>query len=90
MGLGVALAAFGYGAVIIFKTLAFGETVGGYPSLMVALLFLGGVQLVCLGILGEYLGRMFIETKQRPLYLVSAFHPTRTQRSPTHLQPGAP
>ncbi len=71
----VALIAFFYGVVVILKTLAFGDSAAGYPSLMVVLLFLGGVQLLCLGILGEYLGRMFIETKQRPLYLVREFHP---------------
>lgn len=72
-GLTVSLAAFAYGVVIIAKTLAFGEHVSGYPSLMVVMLFLGGVQLLCIGVLGEYLGRMFVETKNRPLYLVEQF-----------------
>ena len=74
LGLLVALCAFIYGATIIVKTLMFGNPVAGYPSLMVVRLFLGGVQLVALGIIGEYLGRMFDETKGRPLYLVNAFH----------------
>ncbi|GAB6196573.1 glycosyltransferase family 2 protein [Lysobacter xanthus] len=73
VGLLVSLAAFGYGAIIIAKTLAFGERVTGYPSLMVVLLFLGGAQLLCIGVLGEYLGRMFVETKHRPLYIVDRF-----------------
>lgn len=89
LGLLVALVAFVYGVAVIIKTLAFGEAIVGYPSLMVALLFLGGVQLLCLGILGEYLGRMFIETKQRPLYLVSEFHPSRGKDSVAIMQ-GAP
>jgi glycosyltransferase involved in cell wall biosynthesis len=74
LGLLVALFAFAYGAWIIVKTLLFGNDVPGYPSLMVVILFLGGVQLVAVGILGEYVGRMFDETKGRPLYLVNAFH----------------
>jgi polyisoprenyl-phosphate glycosyltransferase len=74
LGLMVALGAFSYGAFIIVKTLMFGNPVPGYPSLMVVILFLGGVQLMALGIIGEYLGRMFDETKGRPLYLVNAFH----------------
>ncbi|MCD0278699.1 glycosyltransferase family 2 protein [Xanthomonas melonis] len=72
-----ALLAFVYAGVVVIKTLLLGDTVHGYPSLMVALMLLGGAQLLCLGVLGEYLGRMFIETKHRPLYLVSEFHPTQ-------------
>ena len=69
-GLVVAVVAFVYGAIIVAKTLMFGEPVRGYPSLMSVVLFLGGVQLVALGIIGEYLGRMYDETKRRPLYLI--------------------
>ncbi|MBL0030489.1 MAG: glycosyltransferase family 2 protein [Rhodanobacteraceae bacterium] len=70
IGLLTALVAFVYGAVIIAKTLIYGEPVRGYPSLMSVVLFLGGVQLVALGIIGEYLGRMYEESKRRPLYLI--------------------
>jgi glycosyltransferase involved in cell wall biosynthesis len=70
-----ASAAFIYALVIIYKTLAFGEPVQGYPSLMVVMLFLGGIQLITLGIIGEYLGRTFVETKRRPLYLVKHYDP---------------
>ena len=73
LGLITALAAFVYAAIIVYKTLMFGEPVRGYPSLMVVVLFLGGVQLITIGILGEYIGRMFDETKNRPLYLVQEY-----------------
>jgi glycosyltransferase involved in cell wall biosynthesis len=71
LGLCVAVLALVYAAVIIWKTLAFGDPVRGYPSLMVVVLFLGGVQLISVGILGEYIGRIFNEVKRRPLYLVN-------------------
>lgn len=70
VGFATALAAFGYGGYFIFKTLAFGDPVPGFPTLVTIVLFLGGLQLVALGIIGEYLARMFVEVKQRPLYLV--------------------
>jgi glycosyltransferase involved in cell wall biosynthesis len=69
-GLLTALVAFGYGVKIIVKTLLYGDPVAGYPTLMVVVLFLGGLQLMALGFIGEYLARMFIEVKRRPLYLV--------------------
>ncbi|TVR67310.1 MAG: glycosyltransferase [Candidatus Competibacteraceae bacterium] len=70
-GLTVAMFAFLYGAWMIFETLLYGNPVPGYPSLLVVVLFLGGVQLMALGVIGEYLGRMFDETKKRPLYLIA-------------------
>lgn len=86
VGLGTALLAFGFGVWIVFKTLVYGETVQGYPSLMTVVLFLGGIQLIALGMIGEYLGRLFEESKQRPLYLVDvapAGSPTQKQDRPT-------
>ncbi|MBW8371825.1 MAG: glycosyltransferase family 2 protein [Thiobacillus sp.] len=82
MGLLISLFAFGYAAVIIYKTLMFGESVQGYPSLMVAILMLGGIQLASLGIIGEYLGRMFNETKRRPLYLTQGVQLSRHAGQP--------
>ena len=73
LGFMFALCAFLFGIWIIAKTLLFGDPVPGYPSLMVVILFLGGVQLLFIGVLGEYLGRMFDETKQRPLYFINAY-----------------
>ena len=82
-GILVSLGAFFYGLLIIFKTLFFGDPVPGYPSLMVVILFLGGVQLIAIGIIGEYLGRVFDETKARPLYLLNDYIPARDTRPGT-------
>jgi polyisoprenyl-phosphate glycosyltransferase len=70
-------AALLYGLYMLLRTLLFGNPVPGYPSLVVIILFLGGVQLVCLGIIGEYLGRTYDESKQRPLYFLRGLHPRR-------------
>lgn len=70
MGLVIAVLAAIYLLIIIFKTILFGNPVAGYPSLMAVVLFLGGAQLMTLGVIGEYLGRVFNETKRRPLYFV--------------------
>ena len=70
VGLGVAVGAVTYTALIVLRTLAFGRDVPGYASLMVVMLMLGAVQLVSLGVIGEYLGRLYIETKQRPIYIL--------------------
>ena len=76
--LGFLVAALGFGAAsfIVYRTLLHGDPVPGYPSLMVTLLFLGGVQLVAIGALGEYVGRIFNEVKGRPLYLLKGFSPS--------------
>jgi glycosyltransferase involved in cell wall biosynthesis len=76
---GIAALAIFYGSIIIFKTVLYGNPVAGYPSLVTIVLFLGGVQLMTLGIIGEYVGRIFNETKQRPLYLVGHVQPSRQQ-----------
>jgi polyisoprenyl-phosphate glycosyltransferase len=75
LGLSVAAFALLYGFYILGRTIIEGNPVPGYPSLLVVMLFLGGVQLMFLGVIGEYLGRMFNEIKQRPLYLLRGGHP---------------
>ncbi len=86
LGLAVALVAAVFGAQLILRTLIYGNPVHGYPSLMTVVLFLGGVQLVTLGVIGEYLGRIFNETKQRPLYLIERFAPSRPRMPPSEFQ----
>ncbi|QWT22614.1 glycosyltransferase family 2 protein [Bacillus sp. NP157] len=70
VGLSTAFVAFLYGLWVIVKALAWGDPVRGYPTLMVVILFLGGIQLLALGVIGEYVGRNYAESKQRPLYYV--------------------
>lgn len=70
IGLVIALMSFFYAAYIMISTLIYGNPVPGYPSLITIILFLGGVQLICIGILGEYMGRIYNEVKQRPVYVI--------------------
>ena len=76
----MAVLAILYMAVVIGKTLLYGDAVAGYPSLLSVILFIGGVQLFFLGIMGEYLGRIFNESKFRPLYLVKDYNGERIIR----------
>ncbi len=78
VGLATALSAFVYAAFILLKTLVLGDPARGFPTLIVMLAFLGGLQLMAIGVLGEYVGRLFVEAKGRPLYLVDELH------APTH------
>lgn len=59
---------------VLFKTIFYGEDVQGFPTLLCTILFIGGVQLIALGIIGEYIGRIFNETKQRPPYIVESYN----------------
>ncbi len=77
LGLVVSLVSFVYAIWVGIKTLVWGEPVAGFPTLMITILFLGGVQLLSLGIIGEYLGRVFHETKNRPVYFVQSYNGER-------------
>lgn len=79
-GVLVSVLAFLYLIFLVFRTLLVGTDLAGYPSTMAVILFLGGVQLLSLGIIGEYVGRIFNETKQRPLYLIEEYHNGKTPK----------
>jgi glycosyltransferase involved in cell wall biosynthesis len=76
VGLITAILSILYGFYMAIRTVILGNPVPGFPSLLIAILFLGGLQLIFLGIIGEYLGRTFNEVKQRPLYLVRQWEPS--------------
>ncbi len=80
IGLLVSAATFLYLVILIVRTIFFGADLAGYPSTMAVILFLGGIQLLSLGIIGEYVGRIFNETKQRPLYLIEEYHNGKSPR----------
>lgn len=79
-GILVSIAAFVYIVYLVFRTIFFGTDLAGYPSMMAVILFLGGVQLLSLGIIGEYIARIFTETKQRPLYFVEEYHKSGSKK----------
>jgi glycosyltransferase involved in cell wall biosynthesis len=70
IGLIISSLSFAYGLLMIIEKLFWGNAVSGYPSLMVSVLFLGGIQLIGIGVLGEYIGRIYVETKKRPRYIL--------------------
>jgi glycosyltransferase, group 2 family len=74
IGIIISLLAFAYLIFILFKTLIWGESVSGFPTLICVILFLGGIQLLALGIIGEYIGRIFNETKGRPPYIIDSYN----------------
>lgn len=80
MGLIVSLCAFIYMLFVLIKAIAVGDPVAGYPTIMVVMLFLGGVQLLSLGIIGEYIGRIFNETKNRPAYFIREIDGEKRQK----------
>lgn len=82
LGLIISIIAFLYLLFVLFKTLFWGEVVKGYPTLVIIILFLGGVQLLSLGIIGEYLGRVFSESKHRPVYFINEYSPCESQTEP--------
>lgn len=73
IGIATSILAFAYIVYLVIRTLLFGTDLAGYPSMMAVILFLGGVQLLSLGVIGEYIGRIFNETKDRPLYFVEEY-----------------
>jgi glycosyltransferase involved in cell wall biosynthesis len=76
-GVFISFGALCYAIFVIIKTLIYGEAVAGYPSLMVVMLLLGGIQLITIGIIGEYIGRTFVESKNRPIYLIKKYEPSK-------------
>lgn len=77
-GLASALLAVLWGTYFLLKTLLFGDVVAGFPTLILTILFMGGLQLMATGIMGEYVGRLFLESKNRPLYLLDYYHPAQS------------
>jgi glycosyltransferase involved in cell wall biosynthesis len=74
LGTFISLASFCYGSFTIIKTLILGIDVPGYASLLTTILFLGGIQLIGIGVIGEYIGRMYIESKRRPPYIIDRIY----------------
>ncbi len=70
-GIAISCIAFLYAFMIILETLVLGRSVPGFPSIIVSVMFFSGIQLIFLGVIGEYVGRIFAEVKERPLYLVA-------------------
>ena len=89
LGLLTAASAFGFGAWVVGKAALYGDRVAGWPTMMAVILFLGGVQLIALGLIGEYLGRLYMEAKQRPLYLVDTWQPPDVALSGASANTGA-
>jgi len=79
-GIGISVLAFIFLVALVIRTVFFGADLAGYASTMAVILFLGGVQLLSLGIIGEYVGRIFNESKQRPLYLIEEYHNGKVTR----------
>lgn len=84
VGLLISVLSLLYAALLVLRTLIFGVDVAGYASLMVAVLFLGGIQLITLGIIGEYLARVYEEVKERPLYFVRDCYGFEREREKNH------
>ena len=86
-GILISIVGFAYAAYLVLRTMVQGVDVPGYASIMVVVMFLGGVQLICLGFIGEYLGRLYVEAKGRPLYIIAG---VETQRDNLHASSDGP
>ncbi|MET0891335.1 MULTISPECIES: glycosyltransferase family 2 protein [Stenotrophomonas] len=84
LGLAAATFAFVFALVVVSKAALYGDRVAGWPTMMAVILFLGGIQLIALGLIGEYLGRLYEESKQRPLYLIDTWQPPFVADSAVH------
>lgn len=82
LGILFSVIAFAYGSMIVIKTLIFGVDLPGYASMLTAVLFFGGIQLIGLGVMGEYLGRLYMESKRRPTYIVESDTYTKSDNTP--------
>ena len=82
VGLAIAIVAVLYALFIITRVLIFGVDTPGYASLLIAVLLMGAIQLLSLGIIGEYLGRLFVEVKGRPIYIVEGVYEDGTAEPP--------
>lgn len=80
LGIIISFLAFVYIVYLVIRTMLFGTDLSGYPSMMAVILFLGGVQLLSLGVIGEYIARIFNETKNRPPYFVEEYHRGHSQK----------
>lgn len=80
VGIFISFLAFVYMLYLIIRTIIQGVDLAGYPSMMAVILFLGGIQLISLGVIGEYIGRIFNETKKRPLYFIEEYHTGKKSR----------
>lgn len=86
IGAVVAVLSFSYGSFIVVRVLMLGIDIPGYASLLTVVLFLGGLQLLSIGVLGEYLGRLFIEVKGRPLYVIESTYPPTPSSQPASIK----
>ena len=78
LGAAISAISFIYGSILFFRVLLLGRDVPGYASVMIAILFFGGMQLLSIGVIGEYMSRLFIEVKGRPIYLLEGLYGTGT------------